>query len=135
MHNEIGNFGANNPNEPVFSAEKFGLDNSDRNIEKKVVNDIEKGVSANVVKQPVKMELSEQSAEVLDRNSNIESARIAMENDGSSRTKEIGKEFSKLVQGVISNGIDDPARLNDEYDSLSRQAIRGMFGREIGGGK
>lgn len=135
MHNEVGNFEINNSNKFVFDAEKFGLGNPSENIEKEIADGIRKDISADVVEKPAKVEPFGQRGEISDRDRYIESARLAMDTDGSSRTKTIGKEFSKLVQEVISKDSDDPAKLNDEYDSLSRQAIRGMFGREIGGGK
>ena len=135
MHNEMGNFEVNKPNEFVFDAEKFGLGSPNEKNKNEIVDGAKKDEPASIVEQPTKVELSEQYQEILDQDGYVESAKLAMDADGSSKTKTIGKEFSKLVQDVISKDSGDPAKLNDEYDLLSRQAIRGMFGREIGDGK
>lgn len=137
MFNESRRFETIKNNESVFGAEEFGFNNRESHKVKEEVaaKSINNAVDDNTARVDEEILTETQVSSVNNQNDYVESAKLALDADGSSRTKEIGPEFKKLVMRAMAEGSDDPAKLNDDYDALSRQAIHGMFGREIGGGK
>lgn len=103
------------------SVGEFGFDGA--NVKNKSVNTANDERLTSVADEGRPQQSEEIIHADVDVKNNDEAIRVAISSDDVEKTGEIGKAVHELTNKMMVNSIDDPAKLNDEINRLSKVLV------------